>query len=69
MSELRRSRGDRSVDVNVETLSEAVSQAVSEFKEDKKVPNPPGQETEFRSEVLRQLLKRERGQKMLVGYQ
>src|ERR1700691_4480819 len=45
--------GIHSVEVSAETLYEAAAQAVTEFKEDKTVPNPPGPETEFRVEVLR----------------
>lgn len=45
--------GIHSVEVVAETLFEAVAQAVSEFKDDKTVPNPPGLETEFTVRVLR----------------
>jgi len=45
--------GTHSVEVTAETLYEAVAQAVSEFKDDKTVPNQPGLETEFRVAVIR----------------
>jgi hypothetical protein len=42
-----------SVEVNAETLFEAVALAVVEFREDKTVSNPPGPETDFTVLVLR----------------
>ena len=45
--------GIHSIEVNAETLFEAVAEAVVEFKDDKTVPNPPGPETEFSVKVLR----------------
>ena len=41
------------MEVIAETLFEAVAQAVSEFKDDKTVPNQPGPETEFTVSVMR----------------
>jgi hypothetical protein len=45
--------GIHSVEVQAETLYEAVAQALVEFKDDKTVPNPPGPETEFNVKLMR----------------
>src|ERR1700744_2889367 len=45
--------GVHSVEVNAETLFEAVAQAVVEYRNDRTVSNPPGPETDFTVLVLR----------------
>jgi len=45
--------GIHSVEVTAETLYEAVAQAIVEFKEDKTISTPPGQETELTVVVIR----------------
>jgi hypothetical protein len=47
------SEGNHSVEVNSETLYEAVAMAVADFKQDTTVSNPPGLETDFTVLVLR----------------
>jgi hypothetical protein len=46
--------GIHSVEVSADTLFEAVAQALVDFKEDKTILNPPGQETEFAVKVIRE---------------
>jgi len=41
------------IEVQAETLYEAVAQALVEFRDDKTIPNPPGPETEFNVKVMR----------------
>ena len=45
--------GIHSVEVQGETLYEAVAEAIAEFRQDSTVPNQPAPETEFRVQVLK----------------